>query len=70
MIELQDILKEYGAQFLRNHKLSTVQDKVFRAISNCRTAALGAHIDACDECGYEKISYNSCRNRIAVHWEP
>jgi hypothetical protein len=30
---------------------------------NCRTAALGAHIDRCDECGFEKISYNSCRNR-------
>ena len=23
----------------------------------------GAHIDTCDECGFEKISYNSCRNR-------
>ena len=30
---------------------------------NCRTSALGAHIDKCDECEYERISYNSCRNR-------
>jgi len=37
--------------------------KVMRAIVNCRTAVLGAHIDKCDECGYEHISYNSCRNR-------
>jgi len=29
----------------------------------CRTARLGGHIDACDECGYTEISYNSCRNR-------
>ena len=29
----------------------------------CRTARLGGHVDACDECGYQKISYNSCRNR-------
>jgi hypothetical protein len=33
------------------------------AVENCRTAALGAHIDKCDECGFERISYNSCRNR-------
>lgn len=33
------------------------------AISKCRTAALGGHIDACDDCGHLRISYNSCRNR-------
>ena len=33
------------------------------AIEKCRTGELGAHIDVCDECGYEKISYNSCRDR-------
>jgi hypothetical protein len=30
---------------------------------NCRTAALGGHLDRCDACGYERPSYNSCRNR-------
>jgi hypothetical protein len=34
-----------------------------RAIENCRTAALGGHVDQCDNCGYRGISYNSCRNR-------
>ncbi len=34
-----------------------------RDIMNCRTAALGAHIDTCDNCGHTRISYNSCRNR-------
>jgi hypothetical protein len=33
------------------------------AIADCRTAAMGAHAEYCDECGFEKISYNSCRNR-------
>ena len=33
------------------------------AIENCRTAALGGHIDECENCGHIKISYNSCRNR-------
>lgn len=39
------------------------QQKTLRALSMCRTAALGGHIDACNECGHISISYNSCRNR-------
>jgi len=33
------------------------------AIERCRTAALGGHVDECDNCGHQRISYNSCRNR-------
>ena len=29
----------------------------------CRTAALGGHFEQCDECGFARVSYNSCRNR-------
>ena len=39
------------------------QQKTLRAIEQCRTAALGGHIDACDSCENISISYNSCRNR-------
>lgn len=39
------------------------QQKTLRAIKDCRTAALGGHVDACDGCGNISISYNSCRNR-------
>lgn len=34
-----------------------------RAIERCRTAALGGHVEQCDACGHQRISYNSCRNR-------
>ena len=34
-----------------------------RAITNCRTAAMGGHLDACNNCDFTRISYNSCRNR-------
>lgn len=37
--------------------------KAMKAIEECRTEKLGYHEDVCDECGYKKISYNSCRNR-------
>lgn len=43
--------------------MSPDQHKVVRAIRACRTAALGGHVDACDACEYQRISYNSCRNR-------
>ena len=39
------------------------QVRTLRAIKDCRTMALGGHVDECDGCGHVKISYNSCRNR-------
>src|SRR5580692_832729 len=44
-------------------RLSLAQLKVMSAIQNCRTAALGGHVDGCDDCGYLRVAYNSCRNR-------
>nr|WP_231567967.1 IS91 family transposase [Sphingobium herbicidovorans] len=43
--------------------LSLTQLKVMTAIENCRTAALGGHVEACEDCGHWRIAYNSCRNR-------
>jgi hypothetical protein len=33
------------------------------AIETCRTAAIGGHIEGCEDCGYRRIAYDSCRNR-------
>lgn len=63
MLELQDIFLAHGDSYRLEHKLSLEQHKVISAIETCRTAALGGHTDTCKECGYTKISYNSCRNR-------
>jgi hypothetical protein len=65
-VEVADILRAQGSHFLRKYQSSFGYQKlkVFRAIQNCRTAALGGHLDACLTCGYQHaISYNSCRNR-------
>ena len=43
--------------------LSKDKWKVINSIINCRTKALGGHINKCDTCNYEDQSYNSCRNR-------
>jgi hypothetical protein len=63
MPELQDIFRLYGEEYLSVHNQPPHVWKAIRAIKNCRTAVLGGHADSCDECGYMKISYNSCRNR-------
>jgi len=63
MIEVQDLFSQYGDEYLLNHNLSPIQLKAFFDILRCRTSALGSHLDICDECGYQAISYNSCRNR-------
>lgn len=63
MVEMQEIIKKYGKTYRSKNKLMPHIQKTMSAIEKCRTAELGAHIDVCDECGYEKMSYNSCRNR-------
>jgi len=64
-VEVADILRIQGQRFLDRYRASFdfQQLKAFRALQNCRTAALGGHLDACPQCGFQAISYNSCRNR-------
>lgn len=61
--EVADIFREYGKDFRIQHPLPLFQKKVMHAIEVCRTSHLGGHLERCDACGYEKPSYNSCRNR-------
>lgn len=54
------------AGIARDHKLTGLhasQLKVLSAITRCRTAALGGHVERCLKCGAIEASYNSCRNR-------
>jgi len=61
--EVADIFRFYGDQFRQNIKLPVDQLKVMRHIEICRTAELGGHVEQCSDCGFERISYNSCRDR-------
>lgn len=62
-IEVADIFCKYGPSYRASHKLPLQSLKVMSSIENCRTRALGGHIDKCNNCGRERNSYNSCRNR-------
>jgi predicted Zn-ribbon and HTH transcriptional regulator len=62
-VELADIFNRHGDDYRRSHTMSYEQHKAMRHIKICRTAELGGHVEQCDQCGFEKISYNSCRDR-------
>jgi hypothetical protein len=64
-LEVADIFRRYGAAFRaeRETSLSSAQRRVMQAMTACRTAALGGHVEACERCEHRRIAYNSCRNR-------
>jgi hypothetical protein len=61
--ELGEILRRHGDRAVATHGASPTQLQVLRALSQCRTAALGGHLEACDRCGLRRAVYHSCRNR-------
>src|SRR6266849_8659020 len=59
--EVAEIVREYGEVFRATHPVSHEQARVLRAIAQCRTAALGGHVEVCEACGTERVCYDSCR---------
>jgi len=61
-LEVADILRAAGPAYriAQAGHLSLQQLKVMSAIEHCRTAALGGHVEACADCGHQRIAYNSC----------
>ena len=59
-IEVADIFRQYSHLLGR---MPLKHWKAVQAIKNCRTGALGGHLQSCGSCDYKKPAYNSCRNR-------
>jgi hypothetical protein len=64
-LEVADIFRRHGDAFRaeQGNRLSHGQRRVMAAIEMCRTAALGGHVERCEDCGETRVAYNSCRNR-------
>jgi len=64
-LEVADIFRAHGPVWRSANAghVSLGQLKVMSAIECCRTAALGGHVAACQDCAHTVIAYNSCRNR-------
>ena len=63
--EVADIFRRHGEAFRQTQAshLGYVERRIIGAITACRTAVLGGHVEQCDDCGATRIAYNSCRNR-------
>jgi hypothetical protein len=64
-LEVADIFRRFGAAWRAANAahVSLPQRRVMTAIEICRTAALGGHVERCEDCAHTRIAYNSCRNR-------
>ncbi len=64
-LEVADVFRAHSADFLRSAGgvISSAKLRVLRDVEACRTAKLGGHVDQCEACGHQQVSYNSCRNR-------
>ena len=62
---MADVFRRFGPAFRERHgaSLSVARWRAMTAIETCRTAALGGHVESCGDCGHQRVSYNSCRNR-------
>ncbi len=62
---MADIFRRHGPAWRNANagRVSLGQLKVMSAIESCRTAALGGHVERCEDCAHVRIAYNSCRNR-------
>src|SRR5213078_895326 len=64
-LEVADVFRQYGEAYRekRGASMSTAQRRVMTSIELCRTAALGGHLERCDQCGHQRNAYNSCADR-------
>ena len=64
-LEVADVFRRHGKGYrhARGAHMGRIEHRMMAAIEACRTAALGGHVEGCDECGHRRVAYNSCRNR-------
>jgi len=61
-LEVADVFRAHGAAGREANPghASLGQLKVMSAIETCRTAALGGHVERCEDCAHTRVAYNSC----------
>lgn len=62
-LTVQCLLKQHLLHFAAGHPLSCDMLAAAVRLRDCRTAAMGGHINRCPQGHFEQIAYNSCRHR-------
>lgn len=65
MLELADILRRHGGDYLERHgaRMPAGHRRAMAAILACRTPALGGHLYQCEECYHQHFGCHSCNHR-------
>jgi hypothetical protein len=63
LFEVADVIHAHADALVNGGCISSAKKRVMRRLTACRTAALGGHVDSCNRCDYQRIAYNSCRDR-------
>ncbi|MCB0123549.1 MAG: transposase, partial [Caldilineaceae bacterium] len=62
-VSVNEIFRRYGASYAAQYVMTAEQRRVMQDIIDCRSGALGGHIEQCDACGEVQYRHHSCRNR-------
>ena len=63
LVTLQTIFQDAFPAYEQRHALPAHMRRAAHALMQCRTAALGGHIQACPDGHVSRVWYNSCRHR-------
>jgi hypothetical protein len=63
LVTLQTIFQDAFPAYEQSHALPAHVRRAAHALMQCRTAALGGHIQACPDGHVARVWYNSCRHR-------
>ena len=72
-LEVADVFRDGEDRFRARYgkTLSPGQHQVLRAVLRCRTAALGGHVQRCDDCGTNRFNTTLAVTAIVPSiWEP
>ncbi|MCP4996075.1 MAG: transposase, partial [Gammaproteobacteria bacterium] len=64
-VDLAEIFRQHGPAYRQKYgdRMLPSHRNAMRAITQCRTPALGGHIYCCPQCDTTHYLYHSCRNR-------
>jgi hypothetical protein len=63
LVTLQTIFQDAFPAYEQRHALPAYVRRAAHALMQCRTAALGGHIQACPDGHVSRVWYNACRHR-------
>jgi hypothetical protein len=61
--DIADIVRAHRTELEASRWVNTRQRRALTDIAQCRTEALGGHLEQCTACNYQQPVYHSCRNR-------